>query len=147
MQNLHNATYREEEIEMIPSLQKFGMGMIPWSPVAMGYLTRPHDAVMKSERGEAMGGKFLGNEWTAADEKINRKVEEIANKRGVSMAIVAMAWSLSKPFMTSPIVGMSKIERVDEAVKAVNFELTKEEVDSIDNLYVPKKIMGINVGC
>lgn len=94
----------------------------------------------------ATGGKFLGNEWTAADEKINRKVEEIANKKGVSMAIVAIAWSLSKPFMTSPIVGMSKIERVEEAVKAVNFELTKEEVESIDNLYVPKKVMGINVG-
>jgi len=62
------------------------------------------------------------------------------------MAIVAIAWSLSKPFMTSPIVGMSKIERVEEAVKAVNFELTKEEVESIDNLYVPKKVMGINVG-
>jgi len=60
MQNLHNATYREEEIEMIPSLQKFGMGMISWSPVAMGYLTRSHDAVTKSERGEGYGWKVLG---------------------------------------------------------------------------------------
>jgi len=145
MQNLHNATYREEEKEMIPSLEKFGMGMIPWSPVAMGYLTRPHDAVLKSERGEYMGGKFLGNEWTSADEKINRKVEEIAKKRGVSMAIVAIAWSLSKPYMTAPIVGMSKVERVDEAVKAVNFELTKEEEKSIDDLYEPKKVIGISV--
>jgi aryl-alcohol dehydrogenase-like predicted oxidoreductase len=144
MQNLHNATYREEEKEMVPSLQKFGMGMIPWSPVAMGYLTRPHEKVKESERGTAMNGTFMGNEYTAADQKINEKVEEIAKKRGVSMAIVAIAWSLSKPFMTAPIVGMSKVERVDEAVKAVNFELTKEEVESIDELYEPRKTMGFS---
>ena len=145
MQNLHNATYREEEREMIPSLEKFGMGMIPWSPVAMGYLTRPHSEVLKSSRGEAMGGKFLGREWNATDAKINGKIEEIAEKRGVSMAIVAIAWSLSKPFMTAPIIGMSKIERVEEAVKAVNFELSKGEVESIDELYPPKDVMGIQV--
>jgi aryl-alcohol dehydrogenase-like predicted oxidoreductase len=145
MQNLHNATYREEEREMIPSLAKFGMGMIPWSPVAMGYLTRPHSDVTKSARGESMGGKFLGNEWTATDEKINRKIEEIAKKRGVSMAIIAIAWSLSKPYMTAPIIGMSKIERVEEAIKAVNFDLSAEEEKSIDELYEPKNIMGIQV--
>jgi aryl-alcohol dehydrogenase-like predicted oxidoreductase len=142
MQNLHNATYREEEKEMIPSLQKFGMGMIPWSPVAMGYLTRPHEKVKDSERGNAMNGTFMGNAYTAADERINEKIEEIAKKRGTSMAIVAIAWSLSKPFMTAPIVGMSKVERVEEAVQAVNFELTKEEVESIDELYEPKKVLG-----
>lgn len=142
MQNLHNATYREEEKEMIPSLKKFGMGMIPWSPVAMGYLCRPHDDFIKSDRAESMNGTFLGNKWTDADEKINRKVEEIAKKRGVTMTIVAIAWSLSKPFMTAPIIGMSKKERVDEAIKAVNFELTKEEIESIDSLYEPKKTLG-----
>ena len=142
MQNLHNATYREEEREMVPSLKKFGMGMIPWSPVAMGYLTRPHDSFMDSERGTAMNGTFLGNAWTAADERINRKIEEIAKKRGMSMAVVAISWSLSKPFMTSPIIGMSKIERVNEACRAVDFELTKEEVESIDGLYEPKEVFG-----
>lgn len=145
MQNLHNATYREEEREMIPALQKFGMGMIPWSPLAMGYLARPHDQVLKSERGDAMSGKFLGHEWTATDKKINNKIEEIAKKRGTSMAIVSTAWSLSKPYMTAPIIGMSKIERVNEAVKAVEFKLTEEEVRSIDELYEPKKVIGISV--
>ncbi|KAF4636876.1 hypothetical protein G7Y89_g1197 [Cudoniella acicularis] len=142
MQNLHNATYREEEREMIPAMQKFGMGMIPWSPLAMGYLARPHDKIMESERGDAMGGKFLGHGWTETDKKINQKIEEIAKKRGTSMAIVATAWSLSKPYMTSPIIGMSKIERVDEAVKAVEFELSKEEIKRIDELYEPKKVIG-----
>lgn len=139
MQNLHNATYREEEKEMIPSLHKFGMGMIPWSPVAMGYLTRPHEKFMESERGSSMNGTFMGNEYMATDQKINKKVEEIAKKRGVSMAIVAIAWSLIKPFMTAPIVAMSKVERVDEAVQAVNFELTQEEVESINELYEPRR--------
>jgi len=142
MQNLHNATYREEEKEMIPSLAKFGMGMIPWSPVAMGYLTRPHDDFIKSERGDSMKGTFMGTPWSATDKKINQTIEGIAKKRGVSMATVAIAWSLSKPYMTAPIVGMSKIERVKEAVEAVNFELTKEEEKSIDDLYEPKKVLG-----
>ncbi|KAH9203643.1 NADP-dependent oxidoreductase domain-containing protein, partial [Leptodontidium sp. 2 PMI_412] len=145
MQNLHNATYREEEKEMIPSLEKFGMGMIPWSPLAMGYLARPHDSFKDSDRGEAMGATFMGQKMTATDEKINRKIEEIAKKRGVSMAIVAIAWSLSKPFMTAPIIGIGKIERVNEAVKAVNFELSKEEIESIDNMYEPKNVLGIAV--
>jgi len=146
MQNLHNATYREEEKEMIPSLKKFGMGMIPWSPLAMGYLARPHSSFKAgSERGEAMQGTFLGNQMTAADKKINERIEEIAKERGTSMAIVAIAWSLSKPYMTAPIIGMSKIERVEEAVKAVNFKLSKEEEESIDRLYEPRKVMGISV--
>jgi aryl-alcohol dehydrogenase-like predicted oxidoreductase len=142
MQNLHNATYREEEREMVPSLEKFGMGMIPWSPVAMGFLVRPHAKFIETERGGSMNGTFMGTKWTDADRKINEKIEEIATKRGVSMAIVAVAWSLSKPYMTSPIIGMSNVGRVKEAVDAVNFELTKEEVESIDNLYEPKKVIG-----
>jgi aryl-alcohol dehydrogenase-like predicted oxidoreductase len=142
MQNLHNATYREEEREMVPSLAKFGMGMIPWSPVAMGFLVRPHTKVEESERGSSMNGTFMGTQYTETDKKINEKIEEIAKKRGTSMAIVAIAWSLSKPFMCSPIIGMSKVERVKEAVDAVNFELTKEEIESIDSLYQPRGVIG-----
>ncbi|APA06772.1 hypothetical protein SS1G_04614 [Sclerotinia sclerotiorum 1980 UF-70] len=144
MQNLHNAAYREEEREMVPSLKKFGMGMIPWSPIMMGYLARPHDQAAESNRGKSMGGKFMGNDLTNADLKINEKIQEIAKKRGVSMAIVAMAWSLGKDYVTAPIIGMSKIERVQEAVDAVNFELTKEEEASIDELYESRKIIGFS---
>ncbi|KAM3084031.1 hypothetical protein ACMFMG_001861 [Clarireedia jacksonii] len=144
MQNLHNAMYREEEKEMVPSLKKFGMGMIPWSPVAMGFLARPHSAFLESERGAAMNGKLMGADITDVDAKINERIEEIAKKRGVSMAVVAIAWSLSKEFVTSPIIGMSKIERVQEAVEAVNFELSKEEIESIDALYLPKNTLGFS---
>ncbi|RDW92036.1 hypothetical protein BP5796_01430 [Coleophoma crateriformis] len=145
MQNLHNAVYREEEREMIPALAKFGMGMIPWSPLSMGYLARPHQEYTESERGQKMGGKFMGQDLSDADIKINQKIEEIARKRGTSMAIVALAWSLSKPYMTAPIVGMGKIERVEEACRAVEFELSGDEVQNIDVLYKPKDVVGISV--
>lgn len=92
-----------------------------------------------------MAGKFLGAEITAEDKLINEKIEQIAKKRGVSMAIIATAWSLSKPFITAPIIGMSKVERVDEAVQALHFDLTEEEIKSIDDLYIPKQVVGISV--
>ncbi|TID13834.1 Aldo/keto reductase [Venturia nashicola] len=96
MQNLHNPTYREEEHEIVPSLKKFGMGMIPWFSVAMGFLTRPHAKVLDSERGASMKGSFMGQVWTDMDKKINEKIEEIAKNRGVSMAIASIAWSLEQ---------------------------------------------------
>ncbi|KAL4894398.1 NADP-dependent oxidoreductase domain-containing protein [Aspergillus ambiguus] len=142
IQNLYNAIYREEEREMFPACAKFGMGSIPWSPVAMGFLTRPWKAFRETSRGDALGDGFMGAPFTDTDRKISEKIEEIANARGVSMATVSIAWCLSKPFITAPIVGMSKIERVDEAVKAIDFELTAEEVQSIDELYEPKRIIG-----
>jgi aryl-alcohol dehydrogenase-like predicted oxidoreductase len=142
MQNLHNAVYREEEREMYPACQKFGMAGIPWSPVSMGFLTRPWKSFTNTTRGNAQGLSFQGQPYTEVDKNISERVEEIAKKHGVSMAIVAIAWSLSKPFITAPILGMSKKERVDEAIKAIEFELTAEEVKSIDDLYVPKQVIG-----
>ncbi|KAJ5886966.1 uncharacterized protein N7473_009640 [Penicillium subrubescens] len=110
MQNLHNAIYREEEREMYPSCANFGMGGIPWSPIAMGYLARPWWEFSKTARGEGQGAGFLGQPATETDKKINEQVEKIAKERGVSMVTVAIAWSLSKLFITAPILGMSKKE-------------------------------------
>ncbi|KAF5855145.1 hypothetical protein ETB97_009832 [Aspergillus alliaceus] len=141
MQNLYNPIYREEEREMFPSLAKFGMASIPWSPVSAGYLARPWKK-SDTARGEGMNGAYYGNPFTDADRKINEKIEEIATSRGVSMATVSLAWALSKPFITSPIVGMSKKERVFEAIQAADFKLSEEEIQSIDDLYVPKNIIG-----
>lgn len=145
MQNLHNACYREEELEMYPACQKFGMAGIPWSPVGMGFLTRPHAETSSTARGETLKGgfqTFFGQGVTDADKKINEKIEEIAQRHNVSMAVVSIAWSLSKPFIHSPIIGMSKKERVDEAIQAIEFKLSEEEIKSIDDLYVPRKVMG-----
>lgn len=142
MQNLYNASYREEEREMFPAIAKFGMGSIPWSPVAMGFLARPWKEFMGTERGQSMNDSFMGNAITDTDRKINERIEQVAAKHNVSMAIVSLAWCLSKPFITSPIVGMSKKERVDEAIKAVDFKLDEDDIKSIEELYVPKNIIG-----
>ncbi|KAH8433028.1 aldo/keto reductase [Aspergillus melleus] len=142
MQNLYNAIYREEEKEMFPACAKFGMGSLPWSPVAMGFLARPSKTFSETTRGNSQNNQFLGQPITEADKKISAKIEEIAQRRGVSMAVIALAWCLSKPFITSPIVGMSKNERVDEAIQAIDFQLSEEEISSIDDLYEPKRVVG-----
>ncbi|PWY81709.1 Aldo/keto reductase [Aspergillus sclerotioniger CBS 115572] len=142
MQNLYNAVYREEEREMYPACRRLGIGGIPWSPVSMGFLTRPWRAFGDTVRGEGQGEGFLGREYTGADRRVNERIEEIASQRGVSMAVVAIAWCLAKEFITAPILGMSRKERVDEAVEAVSLELSGEEVRSIDNLYETKNVIG-----
>ncbi|KAK5265193.1 hypothetical protein LTR99_006292 [Exophiala xenobiotica] len=141
MQNLYNAIYREEEREIYPACQKFGMAGIPWSPVAMGFLTRPWKSFSETTRGGSQGQGFLGQPVSEADKKINEKIQEIADKHGVSMAVVAIAWTLSKPFISAPILGLSKVERVDEAIQAIEFKMTEEEINSIDQLYAPKPVI------
>lgn len=139
MQNLYNAIFREEEREMFPVCKKWGVAGIPWSPVAQGFLTRPFEDLGNTVRGAGISQGFAGMPFSDADKKTNAKVQEIAKDRGVSMAVVAIAWTLSKPFIHSPILGLSSTKRVDEAIEAMNFELTEEEIKSIDELYVPKK--------
>jgi aryl-alcohol dehydrogenase-like predicted oxidoreductase len=142
MQNLHNAVYREEEREMFPACQKFGVAGMPWSPVAMGFLTRSVSSLSGTTRGDGLTAGMEGRPWTDSDKKTNAKIEEIAKNRGTSMAIVAIAWSLSKPFIHSPIVGLSSKKRADEAIEAMTFKLTDEEIKAIDELYEIHEIMG-----
>lgn len=142
MQNLYNPTYREEEAEMFPACAKFGMGAIPWSPLAMGFLVRPWRDFPDTKRGKGQRSGFMDLGMSEADKRINEQIEKIAKDRGTSMAIVSLAWCLSKPFVHSPIVGMSNKERVDEAIQAIDFELGKDEIKSIDDLYEPKKVVG-----
>ncbi|KAG9043999.1 hypothetical protein FS837_008919 [Tulasnella sp. UAMH 9824] len=122
MQNFHNAVYREEEREMVPLLQDLGVGMIPWSPLAGGLLTR-------RVSGESVRGQ-------------TDPVAEIAENRGVSMAQVALAWSLSKPFVSAPIVGTTSLDKLKDLVEGVRVKLTEEEIKAIDDLYRPRAISG-----
>ena len=110
----------------------------------MGFLTRPVEAFGETTRGSGMGDGMMGQAWTEADKKINKRVEEIAKDRGTTMAVVAIAYTLSKPFIHSPIVGLSSEKRVDEAIEAVHFELTEAEIKSIEDLYEPKRNMGFS---
>ncbi|ODQ46952.1 hypothetical protein PICMEDRAFT_72971 [Pichia membranifaciens NRRL Y-2026] len=142
MQNYYNLLYREEEEEMMEYCKLTNVGVIPWSPNARGVLTRPHGATGETNRTAAdahrmkkLGLDVLGD----GDQEILLRVEEVAKKHGVSMAVVSTAYVLSKGY--SPIVGFSKPERVDDAVEAFSFykKLTPEETAYLEEPYTPKK--------
>ncbi|KAL2831856.1 Aldo/keto reductase [Aspergillus pseudoustus] len=140
MQNYHNLLEREEEREMIPYCLDAGVGLIPWSPLARGVLARPwkrRDTLREKTDGAVIN--LVRGRETAADEVIINRVEEIAERRGISMAQVALAWLLSHPH-TSPIVGMNSKERIDEAVASIKIQLTKEEIEYLEEPYLPKRL-------
>ncbi|KAG8907353.1 hypothetical protein FRB99_004600 [Tulasnella sp. 403] len=147
MQNFHNAVYREEEREMVPLLQDLGVGMIPWSPLARGFLThRVTEPTLRSEKDPWLGvvgdTQNLDSSETKWILSINERVAEIAEKRGVSMAQVALAWTLSKPFITAPIVGTTSVDKLKDLAAGVNLKLSEEEIKSIDEHYRPRAIAG-----
>ncbi|KAG8946841.1 hypothetical protein FRC04_011388 [Tulasnella sp. 424] len=143
MQNHHNAIYREEEREMTPLLQDLGVGMIPWSPLARGFLAKPIEAETTRSGSDLFWGMYnVDPKKDGPSIEINKRVAEIAEKRGISMAQVTLAWSLSKSFMTAPIVGTTSLEKLKDVVGGVNVKLTEEEIKAIDEPYRPKPILG-----
>lgn len=102
-------------------------------------LCRPYSAEKSTDRSKELS---FGGEPSAATQAIIAEIEEIAKKRGIPMSHVAFAWSTSKPFVTAPIIGTTKIEQLKDAIEAVSVELTKEEVEEIDKLYEPTKVFG-----
>uniref|UniRef100_A0A060TAR8 ARAD1B09262p n=1 Tax=Blastobotrys adeninivorans TaxID=409370 RepID=A0A060TAR8_BLAAD len=146
MQNYHNLIYREEEREMIPFCKETGVGLIPWSPIARGVLARPSAQRTASDRVKSDEFLYSNNNGmdigtTDAGKTIVDRVEEVAKKRGTSMAIVAIAWSLSKGMV--PIVGFSGTHRIDDAIKAVQFKLTEQESAYLEEPYQPLPIQGM----
>lgn len=141
MQNYYNLIYREEEREMIPYCKYTGVGLIPWSPLARGVLARPWgDRSTVRENSDKYLHLLIRERETSSDKKIVERLEEIANKRGVSMAVVATAWVLKKG--TMPIVGLGSVGRMREAVEAVKFKLEDDEVVLLEELYVPRNVVG-----
>lgn len=141
MQNHYNLLYREEEREMMPLCEAEGVAVIPWSPLARGRLTRHWtEKTNRTETDEF--GKTLYTAAENSDRKIVERVGEIAAKRGVPRAQVALAWMLQKPFLTAPIVGASKPQHLEDAVKALALKLTEEEVLSLEEFYVPHPVVG-----
>jgi 1-deoxyxylulose-5-phosphate synthase len=138
MQNHYNLLNREEEREMMPLCVDQGVGVIPWSPLARGRLTRDWDeTTARSETDEF--GKYL---YADDDRVIVERVAEVAAERGVSRAQVALAWMLSKPFVTSPIVGATKDHHLDDAVAAVDLTLSTEEIERLEEPYRPHAVVG-----
>ncbi len=138
MQNHYNLLYREEEREMLPLCRDLGVGVIPWSPLARGRLTRAWDAsTARSETDEF--GKSL---YKAEDQQIVEQVATVAQDRGVSPAQVALAWMLANDFITAPIIGATKAQHLDDAVAAVRLSLTPDEIELLEAPYTPHQVAG-----
>ena len=138
MQNHYNLLYREEEREMLPQCQDMGVGVIPWSPLARGRLTRDWD----SETARAETDEFGGSLYRDEDRAVVERVAAVAAGRGVPRAQVALAWLLAQPAVTSPIVGVTKRAHLDDAVAAVDLELSTDELAELGEGYVPHAVAG-----
>ena len=141
MQNYVNLLYREEEREMLPLCRAEGIGVIPWSPMARGRLTRDWSEETDRLRTDEFG-KTLYAKTEEADRRIVDRVGAIAKDRGVPRAQVALAWVLGKPEVTAPIIGATKPHHLDDAVAALSLKLSSEEVKSLEDLYVPHATTG-----
>ncbi|QLD87916.1 aldo/keto reductase [Natronomonas salina] len=142
MQNHYNLAYREEERETLPLCEKEGLGVVPWSPMARGYLTRPHEEYMSTKRAET---DDHAQEHPYADNggrEINERVQELAEDRGVKMAQIALSWLLHKDWVDAPIVGASKIEHLEDAVEALEIDLSDSDVEYLEEPYEPVPVSG-----
>src|SRR5262249_54273917 len=139
MQNHYNLVYREEEREMLPLCLDQGIGVIPWSPLARGRLTRDWEEVTNRSQSDAFGARLYHE---ASDRAIVERVAEVASERGVSMAQVALAWMLSKPAITAPIIGATKPQHLDDAVAAVELGLSEKEIALLEEPYIPHTVAG-----
>jgi len=137
MQNHYSLLYREEEREMMPTLKHFGVASIPWSPLARGLLTRSWNETTKRATSDPVLGAFPRD--SSAQTIVNR-VEELAKKKGCSMAQIAVAWALAKT--TAPIVGTTSLDNLREMIDAIKIELTEEEIKHLEEPYHPVKIIG-----
>ncbi|KAG5351638.1 hypothetical protein C0989_005484 [Termitomyces sp. Mn162] len=139
MQNHHSILYREEEREMFPTLKLFGVGAIPWSPLARGLLTRP----MREQTKRGGTDRFLHHYLKAAGTpEIVKRVEDLATQKGLSMAQIAVMWSLSKEGVTAPIVGTTSIKNLEELIAVAHMKLTEEEVKYLEEPYVAQAVIG-----
>jgi len=141
MQNHLNLLYREEEREMLPLCADQGVGLIPWSPMARGRLTRPWDTHTARTETDAYG-KTLYNATQDADRLVVEAVQRVAQRLHVPMARVALAWVLRKPGVSAPIIGATKLEQLDEAVAALSLELSDEDVAELEAPYLPHPVAG-----
>ena len=138
MQDHYNLLNREEEREMLPLCADQGVGVIPWSPLARGRLARPWAEETERSQTDAFGSRL----YQESDQGIVGRVAEVAAERGAPMATVALAWMLSKPVVTSPIIGATKPHHIDDAVAALDLDLSVEEIARLEEPYTPHRPAG-----
>ncbi|GGK19231.1 aldo/keto reductase [Deinococcus malanensis] len=143
MQNHYNLVYREEEREMMPLCREDGVGVIPWSPLARGFLAgnRTADEPKTTRaRSDTFGQRLYRTE---GDYAVQARVAEVAGRLGVSPAQVATAWLLTQPGVTAPIIGASKMPHLEDAVAALNVRLSAEDCAALEAPYEPHPVLGI----
>jgi aryl-alcohol dehydrogenase-like predicted oxidoreductase len=141
MQPFYNLVYREREREMLPFCAQEDVGVIPWSPLEHGYLARPDDEWTATDRGATLADNphpiREGN-----NPEINRRVEELAEEKGVSMAQLSLAWLFHKDWVDAPILGTTSVAHLEEAVEALDVDLTDSELSYLEEPYVPVRVSG-----
>jgi 1-deoxyxylulose-5-phosphate synthase len=139
MQNHYNLVYREEEREMIPFCIDQGIGIIPWSPLARGFLAGNRARSTERAKSDTFAHEYY---FTDSDNTIADRVAEVAKRRGVSAAQIALAWILQKPGVTAPIVGASKLDQLDQSIAALDVRLDEAEMKYLEELYQPHAVLG-----
>jgi len=143
MQNHYNLVYREEEREMIPLCRDQGVGLIPWSPLARGFLAGNRTREKSGETVRARTDEFAQQLYYQPDDfKVAERVQEIAREHARKPTQVALAWLLSRPAMTAPIIGASKMEHLDDAVAALGVKLGDDDVKRLEEPYSPHPVLG-----
>jgi aryl-alcohol dehydrogenase (NADP+) len=144
MQNHYNLIYREEEREMIPLCLAEGVGILPWSPLARGFLAGNRKRGSRSAtRREESDDYGHGLYYSEADYDVADRVVEVARDRSVAPAQIALAWLLHKPGVTAPIVGATKLEQFDQSVAALSIRLSEDDIRRLEEPYVPHGVSGI----
>jgi 1-deoxyxylulose-5-phosphate synthase len=143
MQNHYNLIYREEEREMMPLCRDEGIGIIPWSPLARGFLAGNRKAETFGDTVRAKTDEYAKQLYYQQDDfKVVERVGEIATRRGVSNAQVALAWVLAQPGVTAPIVGASKMAHLEDAISALSLKLNSAELQALAEPYRPHRVLG-----
>lgn len=139
MQNHYNLVYREEEREMIPLCLDEGIGVIPWSPLARGFLAGNRAQGTERAKTDNFAQEYY---FTDADNAVADRAAELAKRRGVAPAQIALAWLLHKPGVTAPIVGASKLKHLDDAIAALSIKLDESEMKFLEECYKPHPVLG-----
>ena len=142
MQNHYNLAYREEEREMIPLCLDQGVGLIPWSPLARGLLAGSRGRGGQRNTVRSKSDPFGDSLYSEADFDVVDQLTAVASARGVPPAQVALAWLLHKPGVTAPIIGATKLHHIDDAVAAVDIDLSPEEMKQLEEPYRPHAVVG-----
>ncbi|WP_436902859.1 aldo/keto reductase [Halovenus halobia] len=142
MQNHYSLLYREEEREMLPYCEKNNIGVIPWSPLARGYLARPHEEFDATTRGQSDAYAKEHPYFEGNGQEINERVQELADEKDVSMAQIALSWVLHKDVVDAPIVGTTSIEHLEEAVEALDISLSDSDIEWLEEPYEPVSVSG-----